>query len=58
MTQEPKEARNQAVRLLAKSIFRLLQISGYDVLQIVTLCSELVGLVTSRIESDAEGLPE
>ena len=51
--QDPTGARDKAVRSLARSIFRALQVSGYDIQQIVTLSAEILGLVTARLQSDA-----
>lgn len=49
MIQAPVGERDRAVKILAKSIFRELQMNGYETKQIVALSSELLGLVTSSI---------
>lgn len=45
--QAPAGERDKAVKILAKSLFRELQMNGYETRQIVALSSELLGLVTS-----------
>ncbi len=50
---EPTAARNKAVRILAKSIFRELTQQGYNERQIVSLATELISEVTSNIASKA-----
>ncbi len=47
--------RDRAVKILAKSIFRELQMNGYEKKQIVALSSELLGLVTSSIQPGQPG---
>ena len=49
MVQESNDTRDKAVRCLAKSFFQVLQTSGYDIQEMVALCSELLELITSRI---------
>lgn len=41
--------RNEAVKILARSIFRELRSNGYTPRQLVGLSSELIGLITSEI---------
>jgi hypothetical protein len=45
------DTRNKAVRILAKSIYRELTSQGYDDKQIVSLATELISEVTTRIAS-------
>ena len=40
---------DKAVRILAKSLFRQLKDSGYEHRDILTLSSELVGLITTDL---------
>jgi hypothetical protein len=44
--------RDKAVKILAKSIYRELRASGYDTREIVSLSSELIGLITTEIKPD------
>jgi len=44
-----RDAKNKAVRILAKSIYRQLTAQGYDDKQIVALATELISEVTARI---------
>ncbi len=55
MIQAPIGERDKAVKILAKSIFRELKMNGYETRQIVALSSELLGLVTSTIKTEADG---
>jgi hypothetical protein len=41
--------RNEAVKILARSIFRELRQNGYTPPQIVGISSELIGLITAEI---------
>ena len=54
---EPSMAqRNRAVRILAKSIFRELTSQGYNERQIVSLATELISEVTTKMSTaDAAG---
>ena len=45
--------RDKAVKILAKSIYRELRASGYDAREIVSLSSELIGLITTEIKPDS-----
>lgn len=52
MNPEPSMAqRNRAVRILAKSIFRELTSQGYDERQIVSLATELISEVTTKMST-------
>ncbi len=44
-----REAKSRAVKILAKSIYRDLEAQGFDEKQIVSLATELISEVTSRI---------
>jgi len=44
----------QAVRVLARSLFREMTAQGYSVRQIVALATELIGEVTSTMASQSE----
>ncbi len=44
-----REAKTRAVKILAKSIYRDLEAQGFDEKQIVSLATELISEVTSRI---------
>jgi len=44
-----REARTRAVKLLARSIYRDLEAQGFDEKQIVSLATELISEVTTRI---------
>ncbi len=57
MMQANKGDRDRAVKILAKSIFRELQMNGYETKQIVALSSELLGLVTSSIKPGTDTTP-
>lgn len=48
----PLANRERALRILSKSIYRELRQNGYEPKQIVTLATELVGLVTLDIRED------
>jgi len=52
-TEPTGAARNKAVRILAKSIFRELTQQGYNERQIVSLATELISEVTTNIASKA-----
>jgi hypothetical protein len=54
---QPRE-RDKAVKILARTLFRQLKTDGYDARQIITLSSELIGLVTTEFRSDAEAAPD
>jgi hypothetical protein len=47
-----RESRTRAVRILAKSIYRDLQVQGFDEKQIVALATELISEVTNTISKD------
>jgi hypothetical protein len=44
-----KLAKSRAVRILAKSIYKDLQAQGFDEKQIVSLATELISEVTSKM---------
>jgi hypothetical protein len=44
-----REAKARAVKILAKSIYRDLEAQGFDEKQIVSLATELISQVTSKI---------
>jgi len=44
-----REAKTRAVKILAKSIYRDLEAQGFDERQIVSLATELISEVTSKI---------
>jgi hypothetical protein len=44
-----REAKSRAVKILAKSIYRDLEAQGFDERQIVSLATELIAEVTTRI---------
>ena len=46
-----REAKVRAVKILAKSIFRDLEAQGFDEKQIVTLATELIAEVTSKMSA-------
>jgi len=50
----PKQARDKALRLLAKTLYRQLRSQGYEAREIVTLSTELLSQVTSEIRDPAE----
>ena len=47
-----REARTRAVKILAKSIYRDLEAQGFDEKQIVTLATELISEVTTKMSRD------
>ena len=49
---ETRREREKAIKILAKSIYRELRQSGYDTREIVSLSSELIGLITTDIKPD------
>lgn len=46
-----REAKARAVKILAKSIYRDLEAQGFDEKQIVSLATELISEVTSKMSS-------
>jgi len=44
-----RETKSRAVKILAKSIYRDLEAQGFDEKQIVSLATELISEVTSRM---------
>jgi len=44
-----REAKSRAVKILAKSIYRDLESQGFDEKQIVSLATELISEVTTKI---------
>ncbi|HTL87559.1 MAG TPA: hypothetical protein VL856_20410 [Acidimicrobiia bacterium] len=49
-----REAKSRAVKILAKSIYRDLEAQGFDEKQIVSLATELISEVTSRMSKTTE----
>ncbi len=47
----PTRSNDKSLKIIAKSIFRELKENGYDCRQIVSLSTELIGLVTSDLKS-------
>lgn len=47
-----REAKSRAVKILAKSIYRDLEAQGFDEKQIVSLATELISEVTTKIARD------
>jgi hypothetical protein len=47
-----REAKARAVKILAKSIYRDLEAQGFDERQIVSLATELISEVTSKISRE------
>lgn len=56
--QAPAAERDRAVKILAKSLFREMQRSGYETRQIVALSTELLGLVTSSFSPSESETPK
>jgi hypothetical protein len=54
---QDREARNRAVRILAKSIYRDLEGQGFDEKQIVALATELISEVTSKMSKEQSKQP-
>ncbi len=48
---------DRAVRILAKSLFRQLKESGYENREILSLSTELVGLITSDLRPSEDPKP-
>jgi hypothetical protein len=48
-----REAKARAVKILAKSIYRDLEAQGFDERQIVSLATELISEVTTKISRDS-----
>ncbi|CAN5908128.1 hypothetical protein BH11MYX2_BH11MYX2_40750 [soil metagenome] len=53
-----REAKTRAVKILAKSIYRDLEAQGFDEKQIVSLATELISEVTTKIEGNRLSAPE
>ena len=49
-----REAKARAVKILAKSIYRDLEAQGFDEKQIVSLATELISEVTTKISRDTK----
>src|SRR5215813_4916701 len=49
-----REAKNRAVKILAKSIYRDLESQGFDEKQIVSLATELISEVTNKMARDGK----
>ena len=52
-----REAKSRAVKILAKSIYRDLESQGFDEKQIVSLATELIGEVTTKIARTSGDAP-
>ncbi|MGE0869540.1 MAG: hypothetical protein AB7P03_13315 [Kofleriaceae bacterium] len=52
-----REAKARAVKILAKSIYRDLEAQGFDEKQIVSLATELISEVTSKMSRSSEKSP-
>jgi hypothetical protein len=48
------QAKDRALRILAKSIYKELRQSNYEPREIVTLSTELLSLITADIRPDSE----
>ena len=55
MTERATGASQQAVRVLAKSLYRELKRAGYNRSEMVAFASELLDLVTHDIKTDGDG---
>lgn len=55
---EPRNEKNKAVRILAKSIYKDLTAQGYDERQIVNLASELIAEVTAQLAARSTDDPQ
>ncbi|MBL0220480.1 MAG: hypothetical protein IPQ07_42255 [Myxococcales bacterium] len=53
-----REAKSRAVKILAKSIYRDLEAQGFDEKQIVSLATELISEVTTKMRGSSEKLPQ
>jgi hypothetical protein len=49
---QPRNERDRALKILAKSIFRELRTNGYEAREIVALSTELLSLLTTEIKPD------
>ncbi len=49
-----RAANERAMRIMAKAIFRKLKTDGYDSRDVVSLSTELIGLLTSDIKLENE----
>ena len=47
-----REAKTRAVKIIAKSIYRELEAQGFDEKQIVSLATELISEVTSKLSQN------
>jgi hypothetical protein len=52
-----RQGGDRAVRILAKSLFRQLKESGYENRDILSLSTELVGLITSDLRPSDDETP-
>jgi hypothetical protein len=52
---QARSEREKALKILAKSIFRELRTQGYDAREIVSLSTELLGLITTDIKPPFSG---
>nr|HEX4316150.1 hypothetical protein [Kofleriaceae bacterium] len=53
-TMTDREAKSRAVKILAKSIYRDLEAQGFDERQIVSLATELISEVTSKMSRSTD----
>lgn len=53
-----REAKARAVKILAKSIYRDLEAQGFDEKQIVSLATELISEVTSKMAASKQSSPD
>ncbi|MFH1130790.1 MAG: hypothetical protein V1754_05605 [Pseudomonadota bacterium] len=54
VTEAGTKADDKALKIIAKSLFKELKLNGYDTSQIVSLSTELIGLVTSDIRAEGQ----
>jgi len=47
-------ARDKALKILAKSIFRELKANGYQAKEVVALSTELISLITTELKPDSQ----
>ena len=48
----PGHAQDRSLKIIAKSLFKELKANGFDNRHIVSLSTELIGLVTTALRSD------
>ena len=54
MTADPNKVTDKAVRLMASSIFKQLQEEGCLPKDIISVSSQLIGMVTTEIQKDED----